>query len=162
MLLVSALVLTATHALAATEVGTVRKLGVGAEFGNGILGVTGKYWFSPTVGVSASVGNAVLLQQLRVDFNQDLFTVRDTDFGRFDLYWLAGIDTGIWLEPGFVKGKFGLGAGLGVDLKFHDYPLDAFADVGLGAYPVDLCVDAVSLFCYLQPRANVGARYYFP
>lgn len=146
-------------ALADTEVGTARKLGVGASFGNGIIGVAGKYWFKPTLGVSGYVGNAIELQQLRVNFEMDIFTVRDTEFGRFDLYWLAGIDAGFWAKPGFVAGKFGGGAGLGVDLKLSDFPFDIFLDVGLGVYAFDFCGAAS---CLLQPRADLGARYYFP
>ncbi len=146
-------------AQAASEVGTARQLGVGASFGNGIIGVAGKYWFNPTIGVSGYVGNAIELQQLRANFEMDIFTVRDTEFGRFDLYWLAGVDAGFWAKPGFVAGKLGGGAGLGVDLKLHDLPLDIFLDVGLGVYAFDFCGAAA---CLLQPRGDLGARYYFP
>lgn len=144
---------------AQTEVGTARKLGVGGAFGNGIIGAAGKYWFSPTVGISGYIGNAIELQQLRANFEMDIFTVRDTEFGRFDLYWLAGVDAGFWAMPGFVAGKFGGGAGLGVNLKVHDAPVDIFLDVGLGVYAFDFCGAAS---CLLQPRADLGARYYFP
>jgi hypothetical protein len=54
--------------------------------------------------------------------------------------------------------KFGGGAGLGVNLKVHDAPVDIFLDVGLGVY-FDFCGAAS---CLLQPRADLGARYYFP
>ncbi len=161
MLIPLALALVIDSAHATTEVGTVRKLGIGAASGNGFISATGKYWFKPNLGVTAYVGNGGLLQQFRANFEMDLFTVRDTDFGRFDMYWLAGIDAGVWLFPGFASGKVGFGAGLGVDLKFHDSPLDAFVDVGLGGYPLDYCATSVPLFCYLQPRADVGVRYYF-
>jgi hypothetical protein len=145
---------------AESEVGTARKLGLGLSFGNGIIGVAGKYWLSPTVGVSGYLGNAIQLQQLRANFEMDIFTVRDTEFGRFDLYWLAGIDAGFWAFPGFQAGKFGAGAGLGVNLKLGDFPADIFLDVGLGVYPADFCSSTNS--CLLQPRADLGARYYFP
>ncbi len=145
----------------ATEVGTERKVGVGGEVGNGILGLTGKYWFSPTVGVSAGLGNFGTLQQLRLDFEMDIFTVRDEGFGRFDLFWLAGIDTGVYVLPGLASARFGFGAGVGLDLKFHDAPVDAFVHAGLGVFPVEYCKTTTSLTCLLAPRGGVGARYYF-
>lgn len=161
MLTTLALALLIDPAAAATEVGTARKFGLGAATGNGYLSAAGKYWFKPNLGVSFYLGNGGLLQQVRGNFEMDLFTVRDTEFGKFDLYWLAGLDAGMWLYPGFVSGKLGFGAGLGVDLKFHDWPLDAFVDVGLGGYPFDICPLADTLFCYMQPRADLGVRYYF-
>jgi hypothetical protein len=154
-----ALALFATSAHAESEVGTARKLGVGVSFGNGIIGATGKYWFSPTIGVAGYLGNAVELQQLRANFEMDIFTIRDTEFGSFDLYWLAGLDLGVWLKPGLAAPKFGAGAGIGVNLKLADFPGDIFLDVGLGGYPVDFCGQTS---CVVQPRADLGARYYFP
>ncbi len=157
-----ALALLVAPSHADTEVGTTRKLGIGASVGNGIIGGAGKYWFKPNLGVTGYLGTAGVLQQLRVNFEMDIFTVRDTDFGRFDLYWLVGMDAGVWLWPGFASPKIGFGAGLGVDLKFKDSPIDAFVDVGLGGYPEDYCASTVDLFCHLQPRLDAGARYYFP
>lgn len=162
-----ALLVNPAHAATGTEIGTARKLGLGASFGNGYISLAGKYWFKPTLGVSAYVGNGWLLQQLRVNFEQDIFTVRDMDVGRLDLYWLAGMDVGLWVQPGFAAGKLGFGAGVGVNLKFNDWPLDAFLDIGAGGYPFDYCtLPAVNglpaTLCYLEPRADLGMRYYFP
>ena len=162
MLSVLALLRSTSAAPATTEVGTIRKLGLGGSIGNGWLSAAGKYWFTPGTGVSGYVGTGGILQQVRANFEMDLFTVRDSDFGRFDMYWLLGVDTGVWLYPGFASPKLGFGAGLGVDLKLHDTPLDVFVDVGLGGYPIDFCSDSVQLFCYLQPRTDLGVRYYFP
>lgn len=157
-MLLTVLAATLAHA---TEVGTDRKLGLGGEVGNGIIGVTGKYWFSPTVGVSAGLGNFGTLQQLRVNFEMDIFTVRDEPFGRFDLFWLAGIDTGLYLQSGLVLPRFGTGAGVGLDLKLHDSPIDAFVHVGMGVFPVEYCTTSSSLTCLLAPRGGLGGRYYF-
>ena len=156
-----ALALLAASPAYATDIGTAKKIGVGAEIGNGLIGATGKYWFSPTVGVSAGLGNFGQLQQLRVNFEMDIFTVRETSLGRFDLFWLAGADAGLWLKPGVAVPRAGFGAGLGLDLKLADDPIEAFVDVGLAGFAVDYCVTTVQLFCYLQPRASVGGRYYF-
>lgn len=162
MITTLALSLLVDPAAAATEVGTARKFGLGAASGNGFISAAGKYWLKPAIGVSAYLGNGGLLQQVRANFEVDLFTARDTELGKFDVYWLAGVDGGVWLYPGFASGKLGFGTGLGVDLKFHDMPLDAFVDVGLGGYPFDVCTISVTLFCYMQPRADLGVRYYFP
>jgi hypothetical protein len=134
---------------------------VGGAFGNGLIGLAGKYWLKPNIGASAYLGNFGILQQFRANFEMDIFPVRDTEFGRFDLYWLAGIDAGVWLPAGVAIGKFGVGAGVGVDLKFHDDPVDAFLDVGLGYFPVDYCTAKTALPCLLGPRMDLGARYYF-
>ncbi len=150
------------HAATGTEIGTARKLGIGAATGNGFISVTGKYWLKPTIGFAGYIGNGGELQQARVNFEMDLFTIRDMDVARLDLYWLAGVDGGMWIEPGYVAGKLGFGAGLGVNMKFNDWPMDAFLDVGAGGYPFDQCTSAVQVFCVLQPRADLGARYYFP
>lgn len=145
----------------ASDVGTAKQIGIGAEIGNGIIGVTGKYWFSPTVGVSAGLGDFGELLQFRADFEMDLFAVRDTDLGRFDLFWLAGLDSGLWFKPGVAIPRVGFGAGIGLDLKLHDEPIELFVHVGLAGFPVDYCVSSVTLFCHLQPRAGLGGRYYF-
>lgn len=145
----------------ATDIATAKQIGIGAELGNGIIGVTGKYWFSPTVGVSAGVGNFGQLQQLRLNFEMDIFPVRETTFGRFDLFWLAGADIGMWLKPGIAVPRIGFGAGIGLDLKLHDEPIELFAHVGMGGFALDYCASVDDLFCTLQPRAGLGGRYYF-
>lgn len=145
----------------ATEIGTERKIGAGLESGNGALGLSGKYFLSPSVGVSAGLGNFGKLQQLRLDFEMDIFTLRDEPFGRFDLFWLAGIDTGLYLLPGVTTGRFGVGAGVGLDLKLHDTPCEAFIHIGMGVFPVEYCTNSNSSFCLLAPRGGLGGRYYF-
>ena len=145
----------------ATDIGTAKQIGVGAEIGNGLIGATGKYWFSPAVGVSAGIGNFGELLQLRADFEMDIFTLRDTSLARFDLFWLAGVDGGLWFKPGFSSPRLGFGAGVGLDMKLHDDPIEAFVHVGLGGFPEDFCTTTATLFCHLQPRAGLGGRYYF-
>lgn len=145
----------------ATEIGTTRKLGAGVSTGLGYVGITGKVLLSEKAGIAAYAATSFYYFATRVSFDLDLLEIHDWPFARMDLYGTAGLDFGGWALGYDVSPNFGIGGGAGVDLKFHDFPVQAFADGGLNFFPICYSGDPRIVSCLVGGRVDVGGRYYF-
>lgn len=141
----------------AAELGTDWKLGVGGATGDTFIAATGKYFLTDKFGVSGYLGTSIVRQRLRVNTELDLVSLAELDVADLELYVLLGVDFGLGTSYG-VSAEIGGGLGAGISMRFNNFPAEAFLDVGAGGYPV--CATSFWYWCYVQPRADLGFRWY--
>lgn len=141
----------------AAEIGTDLKLGVGAQTGDIFLAVNAKYFLGSRFGLSASLGSSIWVQRLRLNAELDLARLKEWPVGDLELYLLLGVDGGLGTRY-LVAPEVGAGIGAGIALRFASMPAEAYFDVGVGGYPV--CYTAFQTWCYVQPRGDLGFRWY--
>jgi hypothetical protein len=141
----------------AAEIGTDLKLGVGGATGDTFISATGKYWAGQRFGASAYLGTSFVIQRLRVNAELDLLKLSEFEFGDVSLYGLVGIDAALGTTYG-VNPELGAGLGAGLALRFSQFPGEAFLDAGAGGYPV--CATYFWSWCHVQPRGELGFRWY--
>lgn len=147
----------------ATDVGVIKKFGIGIATGPMGISATGKYYLNQKMGISAYIGSSVQYQGLRANFEMEFLEPADWDFARLGLYWDAGVDLGIWTWYGLNAGIVGVGGGVGAELQFHEVPASVFVDVGIGLYPVNAYdeLKEIAGFGLIAPRGAAGGRWYF-
>lgn len=146
--------LTTAHA---AEIGTDLTLGVGGATGDTFIAANAKYWLTDKFGASAYLGSSFVRQRLRVNAELDILTLAQMEVADMELYGLVGIDFGLGTQYG-VTAEIGGGLGAGVAMRFNGFPGEAFLDVGAGGYPI--CATSFWYWCYVQPRADLGFRWY--
>jgi hypothetical protein len=148
----------------ASDVGTVKKLGLGVATGPFFASVTGKYYLSDKVGISAYLGTNGFYHGIRANFEMEFVEFHEWDFGRLDMYWDAGVDAGLYTSVFYTSlgygGELGVGGGVGVELQFSNVPASVFVDAGLGIHPICGSL-SLSGFCLVQGRGAAGGRWYF-
>jgi hypothetical protein len=160
------LLLATTVAQAGSEVGEVRKFGLGGEFGNGTyLNVSGKYWLSDASGVSFHVGTLFVYNEVGARFESN-FLEEELDWADLPVWWWVGADVGLYGSRGYSAAQVGVSGGAGAAFQFTDFPGEAFLTAGVGVFPVNYCsgLGGYSGFyagCWIQPRGTAGFRYYF-
>ncbi len=165
------LILASTFAHA-TEVGTLKKFGVGANIGYP-LAVTAKYFLAEKWAASAYVGTTYgVYWDIRAQAERDLVTFAEWDFGSLGMYACAGLQVDIY-PPSFYYGATlsaapGVYGGAAATLRFNDLPVEAFAgfDAGIGLATWDqFYAKNDPLYGTLGPypigHANVGGRWFF-
>ncbi|MCB9674914.1 MAG: hypothetical protein H6737_07340 [Alphaproteobacteria bacterium] len=141
-----------------TEVAWRKPFGIGAHLGVP-FSFTAKWWIDEKSGVAAHVGFYFANYfEGRVQYERWLVELADWPFGDFGLYVDGGLTTRAWLNP-IWRGTAQIGphAGVGVDLRFKDYPVEVYAEVNgqvllLSSPPGGPLVGIA---------AGPGARYYF-
>jgi hypothetical protein len=145
----------------ATEIGTTRKIGLGATGAWSGITATGKLWLGEKAGIAGFASTAIVYHSLRAQFDLDLIEFHDWKFGRLDGYAWAGLEVGGHTVGWTTKPTFGPVLGVGADMKFHTVPVEAFVAGGAGYYPLCSSGTPGMAWCSLQPRMDVGGRYYF-
>lgn len=166
------LLLLASTVAHATEVGTLKKLGIGANIGYPVS-VTGKYFVAEKWAVSAYVGTSWgVYWDIRAQAERDLVTFHEWDFGTLGMYACAGLQLDIY-PPSVTYGPTlnaapGFYGGAAVTLRFSDSPAEVFAgaDLGIGIGTWDfLYVKNDPRYGTLGPygigHANLGGRWFF-
>lgn len=153
-LLATALLLGAAQA-GATEIGNTKTKGIGLTVGVPSA-LTGKLWLDQKSGISgyfgATVGGGTAVA-LRVQYDREFVELADVPWSRMDLHWFAG--GALAAFPGAGLGLLGGVGGVGFDMQFHEFPLEAFAEVGpiIGAIP--------GFGLTWGYTSTLGARWYF-
>ncbi|MFZ5478654.1 MAG: hypothetical protein ACOZNI_17920 [Myxococcota bacterium] len=155
--MLTALVLASSLANA-TDVARTRKFGIGASTGVAYLAFTGKYYFDPKGGIAFWAGTSGIHHQARVNYEREFVEFADWDFARFDMYWDVGADFGVWYLG---TAEVGAGGGVGVELQFHEVPVQVWVDAGAGVYPSCYGYGVYVGGCFLQGRGSAGGRWYF-
>ena len=155
-LLATALLLGATQA-GATEIGNTKTKGIGLTVGVPSA-VTGKIWLDQKSGISgyfgAQFGGGTAVG-LRVQYDREFVELADVPWSRMDLHWFVG--GAVSHFPGFGLGLFGAVGGVGFDMQFHEFPLEAFAEVG----PIIGGVPGNGQNLAWGYMSTLGARWYF-
>lgn len=146
---------TSAHAF---TIGTDYKLGVGGATGDTFLALNGKYWLTSRFGVDGYLGTSFVRQRLRLNTELDVLEVSRIQSTSLEFYALVGADVGIGTAYG-VQPDIGIGGGVGLAARFAKFPGELFVDAGAGWYPV-CAVYFGAYFCDVQPRADLGFRYY--
>lgn len=159
--MLTALALTA--AVHATEIGTSKKFGIGLASGSQAGALTGKFYVSEPAGFAVYVGTSGWYNGLRINYEREFYPVDSWGWAQLDLYWLVGVDVGLWTYYGKNPMVFGAGGGVGADMQFHDVPLSVFLDIGVGLYPINAYdeLDRFAGFGVFAPRGAFGGRWYF-
>lgn len=141
----------------ASDIGTDKKFGIGAHLGSSAT-ITGKYYLSEKNGLAFHVGTWYFWSiHARVQFESEFVEFADWDFGRLDMYWNAGVS----FNQGFFYAgtDIGVGGGVGVELQFHNFPLQVFIEADLHIQPTGFIPGfGYSWYSYY---AGPGARWYF-
>lgn len=151
----------------ASEIGTDRMFGLGAEFGNGTyVNVSGKYWFNEKSGLSFHAGTLFTYHELGARFESNIIKGEWFDWADLPIWWWVGVDVGAYTAYGLVAPQVGPSGGAGAALQFNGFPGEAFVTAGVGVFPVNYC-GALSGYagfaaaCWIQGRGTAGFRYYF-
>lgn len=151
----------------ASDIGTDRMFGLGAEFGNGTyINVSGKYWFNEKSGLSFHGGTSFYYHEIGARFESNFIKGEWFDWADLPIWWWVGADVGVGTSWGLVAPQVGPSGGAGAALQFNNFPGEAFVTVGLGVYPLSWCnsISPYSTFnagCWIQGRGTLGFRYYF-
>ena len=163
--MLASLLLLSHLANAGSEVGSVKKLGVGVTTGDPYIGVTGKYWVSDDSGFAVYVGSAVVYHTAKVSFQSNFLTVgEDWSFGRLPIYWHADAVAGLYTVPNYVAPVVAVGGGAGTALQFQAVPAEVFGELGLAAGYNGFCANNAALVgaaCFFRPLVSFGGRWYF-
>ncbi len=167
---VAALALSSHLAHAGSEIGTDKKFGIGGSTGDPYIAVTGKYWLNEKSGIVGTFGTTIVYQTLRVDYESNIVTFgKDWSFGQLPLYWHADLEVGAYTPYYGLYPRFAVGGGVGVALQFDSIPAEVFSNVGLTGGYSSFCGNSYggaygtgfALFCYINPIATLGGRWYF-
>ena len=133
--------LVATVSTAPMEVGTVRRVGLGAAVGIP-TSLTAQVWVRPRVALSAHIGPTLSTSGLsvRVQAEGVAMELAHWPLGRLRLLGHGGLDV-IALFGRAGEGlpvRFGVHGGAGVDFVPRQFPITAFAEVAPVFYPLDV------------------------
>ncbi len=169
------LLLALSLAHAQTDIGTTKKFGLGIGTGPTTIALTGKYFFNEKSGLAFFAGTSFVSHQARVAYQSNIHSWGDNwSWGQLPLYWHVDVEGGLDAYPGYAGyPRLGVGGGVGVALQFKKVPIEVYADVGIGVYPVNgycsaVAADAaaltgidVSAGCWIGGMGGGGARWYF-
>lgn len=159
MLHIFSLLMMAAPEAQAEEVNAAGNFGIGVQAGSPLT-FTGKYYMSEGTGVGFHVGGFIGYAHARVQFEKEFVEFADWDFARFPMYWcIGGNFDGYFASRWFWPGVQG---GVGVELQFHDFPLQVFVEttpaikIPMGAFDSGYIWGA-----WLDWYGGAGVRYYF-
>lgn len=161
--MLTSLLLATQLAHAGSDIGTDKKLGVGASTGDVYLAFSGKYWLSEKSGLTATLGTAFYYQAFRVGFESNIVTVGDDwSFGQLPIYWHADVELAAYTVPYAFYHRVAVGGGAGAALQFDSVPAEVFVNVGLTVGYSGYCgTSYVAALCVVRPLGTVGGRWYF-
>lgn len=165
--MLTSLLLASTLAHAGSDIGTDKKFGIGAEFGNGTyVNVSGKYWLSEKNGISFHAGTNFFYHEVGGRFESTIIKGEWFDWADLPIFWWAGVDVGVYSYLGYTSPQAGAAGGAGAALQFSSFPGEAFVTAGLGIYPLNYCgglggYPGFYAACWFQGRGTAGFRYYF-
>ena len=151
------------HAAHATEIGTVRKFGLGAEVGNGTyISVAAQYWLTEKSGISFHAGTSFGYHEVGARYESTFYTGEWFSWADLPIWWWAGADAGGFTGYGIFAPQLGVSGGAGAALQFANFPGEAYFTAGAGVFPVNYC-SSIGLggLCWIQGRGTAGFRYYF-
>lgn len=160
-----AILLAATLAHASdSEVGTRRRFGLGIAAGFP-SSVTMKVLFDRKNGVALHVGPTLVTTglHLRLQFEQRATELTSWDWGTLGLSWNLGVSVN--LVFGTVAAqlpvRYGVLAGVGLDLRLEPVPVAAFVELSPVIYPIELAAPEPSPFLPAGVIVVAGGRFYF-
>ncbi len=163
--MLTSLLLLSHLANAGSEVGSVKKLGVGVTTGDPYVGVTGKYWVSDKSGFAVYAGSAFTYHTVKASFQSNFVTVgEDWSFGRLPIYWHADVLVGAYTVPPYVEPVVAVGGGAGTALQFEAVPAEVFGELGLAGGYNGFCASYAAYAgaaCFVRPLVSFGGRWYF-
>lgn len=150
----------------ASEVGTLKKFGVGASVGYPVS-ATVKYFFNEQFAGAAYVGVwYVGGLDTRLEIEHHFLEPWQWGFGNLGFYWDAGLQFDVYPAGVYYGGQTSVGVGVyggaAAYLRFNDVPAEVFAggDVGVQFVTYDTYQALPSPVLPLG-HANAGGRWFF-
>lgn len=154
MLMLLTALATAPAMAGKTEVGTNKKVGIGATVGSPHA-FTAKWYLNPNAGIALFVGVRPLWGgAVRVSYQQDFWNIGNWSWGKLDMGWQAGVIAWGGLGNPLLPGA---GGGVGAHLRFKSVPAEVFVDHAAYVYPTGFWSDARGVG-YV---GSLGGRWYF-
>jgi hypothetical protein len=154
----------AAPALAGSEIGTDRTVGVGVEAGNAAYAnLSAKFWLGEMSGISLHAGTLFTYHEVGARYEGNFVKGEWFDWADLPIWWWVGADVGLYSYGGYSAVQVGPSGGVGAALQFSSFPGEVFATTGIGVFPLNYCsgLGGAGALCVVQPRGTAGFRYYF-
>lgn len=150
----------------ATEVAHEKRVGIGAHVGYPTA-FTMKFYISQKGGFTFHVGvvpgywygagRYFLHLHSRLQYQHEIVEFADWEFARFDMYF--SVDAALNVVPDDpVVLRPGVGAGVGVELQFHEVPASVYVETIPMVFPIDF---GNTPYFPVTVYGGAGGRWYF-